>query len=838
MPIRPTAAATLLAIAGSASAATAQTAYSWAAASDGLWDISTNWSPSTAYPDLDGDTATLGLVGAYTVDLDRAIDITSIDIPNPDALLEIRGGIPLRVYDRVTNDGAVLVNSTASVFDASLAFRSGVTTPLAGFTLDGSGTVTLGAPSAHPDAKITVAAGLTLTHAATHTIDGAGQLEGDFVNNGLITSNVPTSVGIRILETVDQSGGGTLSADGADVILHTATVIGGTLSSSAGGSFVVDAGTSVLAGAPQITGTINIPGGGLTLDLASNATVDGIIDINSSLQVFNATLRFTDSATLSGDAEIIMRTVDNDTGDARIQAADGFTGTLGPDIDVHGAGRLVGDLVLQGSLDADAPGQLLEIFDTLTLSGAAIVRANGGEIGLSSATITNANLDSSAGGRVRTTNGTSLLDAPATNAGTLAVMGGGHTLEVNSTLTNNGVVQLNPDLTVFNSTLFFTGTPSIAGTGQIEMSIVAGDTNDARIESDTGVTTAIGAGQTITGAGRFVGDFTSDARIEANSAEGPLEIRGSIAQGAGAVIAADNAVLAIVNGSVTGGTLETTNNGVVTAADGANAITDLTNSGDLGIDGTNCVLAASGTIVNDGRVLVNRTAQVFNATLALADAASITGAGEINLAPGSTDFADARINVPVGAATIGAGQTITGTGRTVGDLTIHGTIAPGESVGEIQSNNGTITRTATSVYEVELALADGSSHDRISGNADHVLAGSLIVTEIEAYFPAVGDEFVIIDGGSVTGQFDSVTLPTTLPNRVYRVFYEADRVLLVHTCEGDFAPPYDVLDFSDVIVFLTAFGTGDGLADLAEPIGVFDFSDVIAFLTAFGTGCS
>ncbi len=54
---------------------------------------------------------------------------------------------------------------------------------------------------------------------------------------------------------------------------------------------------------------------------------------------------------------------------------------------------------------------------------------------------------------------------------------------------------------------------------------------------------------------------------------------------------------------------------------------------------------------------------------------------------------------------------------------------------------------------------------------------------------------------------------------------------------ADLAEPFGALDFSDVIAFLTAFGTMQPPADLAEPMGVFDFSDVIAFLTAFGAGC-
>jgi len=54
---------------------------------------------------------------------------------------------------------------------------------------------------------------------------------------------------------------------------------------------------------------------------------------------------------------------------------------------------------------------------------------------------------------------------------------------------------------------------------------------------------------------------------------------------------------------------------------------------------------------------------------------------------------------------------------------------------------------------------------------------------------------------------------------------------------ADLAEPLGTLDFTDVVAFLTAFGTMDPAADLAPPIGTFDFTDVVAFLTAFGSGC-
>lgn len=56
-------------------------------------------------------------------------------------------------------------------------------------------------------------------------------------------------------------------------------------------------------------------------------------------------------------------------------------------------------------------------------------------------------------------------------------------------------------------------------------------------------------------------------------------------------------------------------------------------------------------------------------------------------------------------------------------------------------------------------------------------------------------------------------------------------------CLADLAPPFGVLDFDDILAFLTAFSSMDAAADFAPPQGVFDFDDILAFLVSFGDGC-
>ncbi len=54
---------------------------------------------------------------------------------------------------------------------------------------------------------------------------------------------------------------------------------------------------------------------------------------------------------------------------------------------------------------------------------------------------------------------------------------------------------------------------------------------------------------------------------------------------------------------------------------------------------------------------------------------------------------------------------------------------------------------------------------------------------------------------------------------------------------ADIAEPFCLLNFTDAITFLTAFGNEDPVADFAAPFGVYDFTDILAFLTAYNAGC-
>ncbi|MEZ6242634.1 MAG: GC-type dockerin domain-anchored protein [Phycisphaerales bacterium] len=119
----------------------------------------------------------------------------------------------------------------------------------------------------------------------------------------------------------------------------------------------------------------------------------------------------------------------------------------------------------------------------------------------------------------------------------------------------------------------------------------------------------------------------------------------------------------------------------------------------------------------------------------------------------------------------------------------------------------------------------------------------LVTWEIDALPIATIDlSTVSLGGGNIFFGHSDINASTSSPdvNAQFLLFTLIDNVVITRpgVCGvADLALPFGQLDFSDVIAFLTAFGTMSPAADLAAPFGQWDFSDVIAFLTAFGSGC-
>jgi len=207
---------------------------------------------------------------------------------------------------------------------------------------------------------------------------------------------------------------------------------------------------------------------------------------------------------------------------------------------------------------------------------------------------------------------------------------------------------------------------------------------------------------------------------------------------------------------------------------------------------------------------------------------------------------------------------VPGSAESTGDSTRTESLAFGAN-GLVQ-----VSSSATADMSVEYFDGGGGATSTINHNLliEFEITGAPVEYRIVGDFLPGGDDFAEIKLRSgLTSTFFHVTTISndsgpfdqtgTLDPGVYQLEIDFLNFLLVNAftepssfatsgsydmvftilCPADLAEPVGVLDFSDVVAFLTAFGSGDPAADLALPAGVYDFSDVVAFLTAFGAGC-
>lgn len=328
--------------------------------------------------------------------------------------------------------------------------------------------------------------------------------------------------------------------------------------------------------------------------------------------------------------------------------------------------------------------------------------------------------------------------------------------------------------------------------------------------------TAIGTLQNHAGAEFRLGN-SPDVRISS------LVNDGSFVFGTGAVILSGPYVTFPVDFRLTGAFQ---NNGTLTSTTGmAGAfVMDLTNDGVVDILNF-AAINSSGFIVNRGQINVDSDGEMFTATLLTSSPAGIDNQGTI--------FLDQGVVVTTGGDLVNIGE-IQGPGLIQGGLDNRGLIGRGGQLSELVIEDG-YTSSGDAVLEFQRYPGAHNSIRVATGDAE--LAGHLEV-DFEFFTPSPGAEYMLLrtETGSVIGTFDSVNITDANAE----ILYESDRVIVrVRTAcnEADLAEPYGELDFSDVVSFLTWFGSSLPGADLAPPFGVWDFSDVVAFLAAFGAGC-
>ena len=335
------------------------------------------------------------------------------------------------------------------------------------------------------------------------------------------------------------------------------------------------------------------------------------------------------------------------------------------------------------------------------------------------------------GGRVETTGGAALvpqveitLDG-VTLGSDLSVQDGGAVLVRNGlTLDAVTVTLLDGTVPFIGPRIRFDATQTLGGSGAI---VFGGTADDGTVVAGSGSTLTIGSGITIHGPrGGSVGVL------------GAVVNQGTIS----AEVSARE--IAVTGSSVTNeGTIQALNGGRILFAIG-----QFTNTGDVTVGAGSNVRVLSGTYLQT--------------------------AGETSLAGGTLQAATVSIQ----------GGALSGFGTVSGSLINAALVDLGAPTGTLQVT-GTYQQTAAGALNVGLGGTAAGQFDRLQITGAATLAGTLNVSLVGGFLPAVGNTFEILTFASRTGDFATVT-GLSLPNgNTLQYSPEVTRVRLITTVRGD-----------------------------------------------------
>lgn len=143
--------------------------------------------------------------------------------------------------------------------------------------------------------------------------------------------------------------------------------------------------------------------------------------------------------------------------------------------------------------------------------------------------------------------------------------------------------------------------------------------------------------------------------------------------------------------------------------------------------------------------------------------------GQMTVTSGTLDI-EGQIG---GNLIISAGSSLIGNGK-VGNLTVNGTISPGNSIG-VLTINGNYTQTANSTYVVEINPQGQSDLTSVLGNAQ--IAGTVQVLKESGSYNANTTYTILHADGGVTGTYSDIT--QFMPYLVFLLNYDANNVYLL-----------------------------------------------------------
>ena len=740
--------ATMGSIGATSSFAVTQTE-TWAGTAGQNWNNATHWSP-TNIPNngnagISDYNVVIGAGSPAVLDIPVTIDALTI---NSGAQLTINPNIVLTLNGPTLTDNGVIQVDTLSAA-ASINFAANT-------TISGSGHILLNDFS--PFAKLTSAAGVTVTQAAGHTIDGVGEIDVALVNNGTVNSNATVGPRTLLLQSMPMTNNNLFEATGGSLL----NISGIAVTQGAAGVILADATSSVLinAGASVIGGTLTNGGGSLTTSTATfnNVTIStgskvqvangtvltiagGSLVNNGTIQVdnvgSNASINFTGDTTISGTGTIFL---DDYSPKAALTAAVGATVTQGANNTINGVGEIDAALINNGTVNATGnAGDKVLLLQTNAKTNNKVFRASGGGVlDIKGITVTQA-----AGATISADNTSSIsIDNGATIiGGTLSTVGGGvintSTATFNAvtiasgskiqvaagtplniaggTLVNNGLIQV--DVLSSSASLNFTTATALSGSGSIFLDDYS---PSALLSSPVGVAVTQAAAHTIYGVGDITAALTNNGIVNANQIVGSrtltlktqsmtnnnlfeatgggiLNINGiTVTQGALGHIKADgSSSIALNSATILSGTIDAAAGGIVNTSTATLSNVTLSAGTKVQVAPGTPLTIAGGSLINNGLIQVDTVSS--SASINFTATTALTGTGSIFIDSYSPD---ATMGTSAGATvTQASGHTIYGIGAIDAALINNGIVNANQTVGTKTLNLQTNPKTNNNIFE-------------------------------------------------------------------------------------------------------------------------------------------
>ncbi|MGI8482244.1 MAG: beta strand repeat-containing protein, partial [Chthoniobacterales bacterium] len=550
--------------------------------------------------------------------------------------------------------------------------------------------------------------------------------------------------GFGDLATVTNTGGTITATDNAKVrVASSVTVTGGILTTAGNGTIGGDP-TGGLFKDIVSSGTMGIADGE-SIQLGGTFTNNGLIRLTSTGS--GAILRMANNTTLNGTGTVSLS--DNGTNYiAGVNTGDAFT--IGPGMTVQGSGSIspggsgglnVAKVTNQGLIvanlsaglairvenDTNSPTPLTNSGTLRAANGSTltIYGLNGGGKALNAGGTMEA-LDLSTfrissnvtleGGTI-TTRGSGVFRGPGkfsnvTNNGTMAI-GTNEILFLAGNITNNGTIKMENALAGSDVTLRISGDVAIVGNGTIS---TADDMSFNKIDADAfGSTLTLGPGQKLSGSSLSLGSFTinfvNQGLIEVSTPTQGIDVKLSDANNHSNFTNASTGIVRAANGR--------------TLRFSASGLASVTNNG-------------------------GRLEAINNGLIQFAGASYTQTAGTFDLQDGKVET---QLGLDINGGSLVGNGTITGPVRNNG-----GMIGPGHSPGTI-TITGNYIQGANGVLTMEIGgTTPGTGYDQLVVGGGATLGGTLNITAINGFKPAVGDIYTLISAGSFAGSFATVNI--------------------------------------------------------------------------------